>query len=78
MTDFDTFINDRILGIRNMVEVDLSGLNDAAVATGASFIHNDMVFLVVPTAGDDVLMVDVIGFVNGKKREQRTMMLRDR
>lgn len=78
MTDYEQVIADRVHKIRGMWEIDFTGCDDDAVHEGIMFQMGEMQFLILPTAGDDLLMIDIMSFVNGEKREQRTMMVRDR
>lgn len=78
MNDYEQVIMNRVHKIRGMWEIDFTETDEDAVHEGIMFKNGDMQFLILPTAGDDLLMIDIMGFRDGDLIEQRTMMVRDR
>ena len=76
-TDFDEFVNDRIHKIRHMIELDFTFVDDDVVPAGASFLNDELAVLAIPTIGDGVLSVDLVGFVAGRLAKKHTMTIRE-
>ena len=67
MTDYDRFLHERIDGVRGMWEIDVSNTTIDAVVDGVIFINNDVNIVVLPTHADDVVHLDIHGFIDGEQ-----------
>ena len=76
-TDFDDFVEQRIHKIRNVIELDFSDMDDDSVPTGISFLRGDLAVIALPTIADNVMSVDIVGFVDGRLSKKHSMTIRE-
>lgn len=76
MTDLNDFMEERIFGVRSMWEIDFSDADDATIVDGVRFINKNIDIVVLPTAADTAVSVDVHSFVDGKRVDEQSIIIR--